>query len=406
MWLQIVFLLSGASLLANGDLIPFEPVQYIKSHVMPVNSSSVWSLLQEASPQEVGEISRSLKTKFNDLLHGSGTNVVFAKGDRVIRKFLSSKSAMDQKNKLPYANVIAVVSTSMTILLESFQHEVVSEPIGKVLKGEDLSAPIAKAYKSHSFLDILNLLSTGNSDTSLPALMKDLERSGMVAMHFLDAILGSTAKEAWMDALLAYNIENYVKDDDQLVVSLHNIFQYLLTVNHDFRILHKSTKLYADLQEERYMFGWWLNCPRTTDSCMFPDLPDDLIFSVSGTLRMYVSPSFDLSLIVSDPHSQATFDDIIRFDGNIWKQIYSVLNPNVDSSSVSEGEAPSPATNSTDKLTELVYQVWPVLLFMFWVVSSHVWVYWMFHCCWLVATKISKRTHIQRPKLASSNTNN
>ena len=404
--LLVAFLLKCAPLEASGELIPFEPVQYIKFQVSPGNSSSIWNVFREADPQQVAKISTTLKRNSNQL-QDSGVSILFAKGERIIWKVLSSKSAMDRGSPIPYANLVAVLSTSMTILLENFQHQVISEPIGEILKGEDLASPIIEGYESKSFLDLLNLHSDSDSVPLLDSpSLKSLDMSGEVAMYFLNSILSDTAKEAWSDALLAYNIEHHVMEANQLKLSLSDLFQYVVTVNHDLQMLQAAPEPYTPAQNKNYLFGWWLNCPKTTGQCMFPQLPKDLIFSASSTLHMYVSPSHDLSMIIHHPHSEG----LVQLSKNIWNQVYSALSPATDSTDASSKVMPNSEdggateqANSTGFTVELIRQTWPILLFVFWVMSSHVWVYWLFHCCWFLARKVSGRTHIDRPKVAGGN---
>lgn len=386
----------------SRELIPLEPIQYVKLQVSSVNTSSIWNVLEEASPQQVGEMSSLLKSKLRE----SGSNAIFARGDRIIVNSLPSKALMDVKNVIPNANLISILSASMTILLENFQPKLITKPIGEILKEDALASSKIKGYESHSLLNILNspsFRSIGTQSLDHGTLMTDLDKNGEVALYFVNSILGDTAKEAWLDALLAYGVENnYVVNPNQLKFSLHDLFQFVLTMIHDYRTLNAATEFDFILQDQKYLFGWWLNCPRTTDNCIFPELPKDLIFSVSPILRLYFSPGFELSMIVSatKPHVKS-LKDVIEVDEKIWHEVYSILNsftqgttPKLETPSINEPE-------DTQVMIDLIHRVWPILLFVFWVVSSHVWVYWMFYCCWLVATRVVKRTHIPRPKVAN-----
>lgn len=406
--LTTTFILNSAALLANGELVSFEPIQYIKSHLSSVKESSIWNVLYEASPQQVSEMSSSLKKTFHSLLRGTETNIVFSKGDRIISKYLSSKTKSEDKTKIPPANLISILSVSITILLENFQSKVISEPIGKILKGEDLSSTVIKQHKSYALLEILNMLSSGPMEASVldsKTLLNELNKHGEVALFFVNSVLGNTANEAWMDALLAFDVNNQITDSYQLELSMHNLFQYLLTVIHDFHMLNKATGMNIPILDQRYMFGWWLNCPITLNDCIIPELPEDLIFSISPTLRVYISPSLELSLIIADANTRVeTLHDVISIDKSIWNPIHSVLSHDTESTVIPESEAINTTTNiNTNYTVDLVYRVWPILLFFFWVISSHIWVYWMFHCCWFVATSMSKRAQILRPKVASNN---
>lgn len=408
MFFQLVIIASSvqfALLQTSRELIPFEPIQYLKSKSLSVDKASVWNQISEASPQEIAEVSSLIKNNLRSALEGTKTNVIFAKGERIISKKLSSKTIFNTVSKVPYANLVPFFSVSMTILLEGFQSKLIEGPIGEILRGEDLLNPIIEGYESKSLLEILCMLAPDYS--AAPMLdsdlnVEDLNKHGEVALFFVNSILGKSASEAWTDALMAFNIENYETDSTQLKLSLRDLFQYVLTVIHDFQVMQEATEIKLPLQNPRYLFGWWLNCA-SDGVCVFPDLPKDLIYSISSSLRIYISPTFELSLIISDTKSDfTTLKDVIDADKKIWKQIYSVLNKDDNTSEESATAGVSVAADDNDVLvTGFIHSAWPVLVFLFWVVSSHIWVYWLLRCCWFIATSVSKRAHVPRPKLAA-----
>lgn len=411
--LVVMCLLKGAFLQSNTGLVHVEPIQYVKAQVSNVNKSSIWNVFNEAGPQQISEVSLSLKSKLNNLLHNSRTDVIFAKGERIISKRLSSKEKLNDLTAFPYANTISLLGVSMTILFENFKNSVVSKSIGEILKGDDLESPIIADHKSQSFIDILNLIGSGSESLlASRTVIKSLHTNGKVALHFVKSILGTAADEAWMDALMAFGIETPLLDSGELQLTLNNIFHYSLTVLHDFHTMSEAPDMNIPLQDQRYLFGWWVNCPKTLDHCIFQNLPRDLIFSLSPTLRIYISPSFELILLISQATSKsATIEDVINIDRNIWNEIFvtiaaesdigSSMLPEIDNGEpVEDVTAKTNEENKTNTISDVVHHVWPILIFIFWVVSSHIWVYWMFYCCWLAATRFSKRTHVLRPKTA------
>lgn len=388
-----------AFLQTSRELIAFEPIQYVKSSSLSIDESSVWNQIMEASSQEIAEVSSVIKQNFRSALNGTKTNVLFARGERIISKRLSSKTVLSDVHKVPYANLIPLLSVSMTILLEGFQSKLINKPIGEILKGEDLLNPIIKGYESKSLLEILCILTTGNLEAPMldsDLNLDDLNRHGEVALFFVNSVLGSSASEAWRDALMAFNIEHSLTDSNHLEMSMRDLLQYVLTVIHDFQMMLEATEVNGlPLQNPRYLFGWWLNCP-VNGKCMFPHLPKDLIYSVSSSLRIYISPMLELSLIISNTKSEGlTMNKVVEVDLYIWKQIYSALKKE-------STESDPLLEENEDVVVDFIHGAWPILVFVFWVVSSHIWVYWVFHCCWFVATSVSKRTHESRPKLAGN----
>ena len=403
MWkvIIVVSLFDIAFLQSNRELIPFEPIQYIKSQCS-MNRSSVWDQFLEATPQKIAEISSKIKVHLHTL-QGSETNVIFARGERIINKILSSKSVADTVRKVPYANLIPLFSISMTIVLEGFQSKLITRPIGEIFKEKDLLNHAIQEYTSFSLLEVLCMLSSQYSETDSDIQLEDLNNNGKAIFFFVDSILGNSAKEAWMDALMAFNIEDFFGDTLQLKLSLHDLLQFVLTVIHDFQMMDEVGDFSLPLQNQHYLFGWWLNCPNKKD-CLFSHLPHDLIFSVSSSLRIYISPTLELSLLVSDFNSNMkSFNDVLKADMIIWDKVYSVLHEE-ETEEVEDGITSASSSTLENKTTtqEIIHQAWPIIVFVFWVVSSHVWVYWMFHCCWLVAISVSKRTHIFRPIKAAN----
>ena len=464
---------------SDRELLPYEPLQYLKTTSPSVSGESVWSEFVELSAQEAGKVTADMKGKLKSHLAKSGTSVVFAKGERVLTQRRTTKFKWDSPIELPFSNTLSVISVILPILFENYKHSVIADHIGKVLKGDDLNNPLVKARESRSFLDLLNKLpksGTTSPDLSSNTLLKELDSNGKLALYFANTVLGQSKKEAWMDALLAIGMEEMkFSKNGHLMMSLHSLLQYCLTTIHDFRILGvvpKSEMLTHD--GNHYLFGWWQNCPKTksdqASECLLPNLPEDTIFSLSPDVRLYVSPSLELLLIIVGPDASPvtanggysakkelkTIRDILQADDAIWEQFYSVFSTEqsdagaasnsdgISQSQVSDRERDDEKTRQEQKgreqerkednqqkqkreetnkqsqhqtnahpsgesvedpdqseLAKWIHWVWPMLVFLFWVTISHVWVYWLFHCGWLIFTRIFKRAHIPRPKTAA-----
>ncbi len=411
--LAVVCFLQGALMLSDKELIPFEPIQYVKSLTSPRNESSIWSILDEISPEYAGEMSVLIQNKLDDLLQGRDFSVVLAKGERIFSKKLSLNKDMKDFTDFPYMNLLSFVSLSMTILLENFQSKLITEPIGGILKGKDKENLIFKEHKTMSLLDVLTTLPAIEGVSSVyssNSLVEKMNANGEVAFSFINSILGTSAKEAWMDALMTFGIDDNIVNPGLLKLSLFNIQQYAIAVIHDFCSMNSVPEIdMIDVRNKSYMFGWWVNCPLADNDCIFPELPRDLIFSVSSSLRIYISPSLELNLIVSNTNSQLkTMNDIIIIDGAIWEQIVSVVSMNSeecvskleDEPVLTKDEAVESIykANGDQPLINLIHRIWPILVFLFWVISSHVWVYLVFHGCWFISRLVLRRTHIPRPK--------
>ena len=460
----LLLLVSSVQVGAGGsdvELLAYEPLQYIRTSLPSADGvDSAWSDFVELSAREVGDLTAEMKKKLKVHLAKSGTSVVFAKGERVLTQRRSSNLKWDSKIEVPFSNFLSLFSVTLPILLEGYKHSVISDPIGQVLKGNDLKNPLVTGHESNSFLDLLNKLPTSPQTAALDldsdALMKELKANGALAVHFANAVLGKTAKEAWTDALMAIGMEEMMfTENGHLIMTLNNLLQFTHTLLYDFNLLGvvpKSEMFPAD--GDRFIFGWWQNCPKTdTSDCFFPNLPKDTLFSLSPNLRIYVSPSTELLMIVLGPDASPatangdftakkkldTIGDIIKADAMIWEQLYSVVSTGESTDATirgssdaggasqsdrseeepekekkkfeqkrdtSEQSSPSNAEESVEdpeqsQLAKWIHWSWPMLVFLFWVTISHVWVYWMFHCCWFIITRISSRAHIPRPKTAA-----
>ena len=455
--------LASADSSSDRELLPYEPLQYIKTVSPSVSDDFVWREFVELSAQEAGQLTADMKARLKAYLAKTGTSVVFAKGERVLTQRRSSKLKWDSTVELPFPNTLSLLSVILPILLENYKHSVIANPIGEVLKGKDLESPLVKGHESKSFLDLLNKLPKSGTSLDLGSntLLNDLNTNGKLAIHFANAILSGSVREAWLDALLAIGMEEMkLSKNGHLEMNLNSLLQYALTVLHDYRILGvvpKSEIIPPD--GDHFLFGWWQNCPKTksrTSECLLPNLPEDAIFSLSPSVRIYVSPSLELLMIILGPDASPitatgqysnkrelkSIDGILREDGAIWEQISSVISSDESDlgasssdadSGFSQRDASEPEREKKDEqkakesdkkqsesrealsvepqapvedpdqseLAKWIHWVWPMLVFLFWVTISHVWVYWLFHCGWFIMTKVSKRGYIPRPKTAA-----
>ena len=416
-WLCVLLLslLAAASNASEAELLDYEPVQYLKGHVS-APASAVWGKLLESSPEEAKETVLAMKHRLDGELRGSGVSLVFAKGDRLLIKRLSGGVKWASSIEVPFAGVVPLIGATLPILLENYKHSVVADPIVSVLKGEHASGPLVKRYEQQSLLELLNTLPAGTA-TSL----KEMDAIGRGAHYFVSTVLDKYAKEAWLDALLSVGLDESTFDGT-LKTSFNDLIQYILMLSHDFEMLDRAPKEdLLPLHSEHYLFGWWVNCVKS--SCLIPEAPPGTIFSISRSVRMYLSPSLDLSLLVLAERSSAkTVADVLQEDRNVWQQLHSAINEdpathsqanddheskqnrdkkdNSESSSSQQSDEKTVDDGGREMLIQLIHGVWPVSVFLFWIISSHVWVYWVLHAVWTVATTLYPRTHKPRPKTA------
>lgn len=422
------------SVYASEDLLPFEPVQYLKGQLLKPVSTPFTNLIGEATPTQAADFITKAKKLLSSHLGNSGTSAVLVKGERVMVQRRAKGLQWDSKIKLPYANTISLVTTLLPILLEGFKGSTINDPIGKVLRGNDLNHPLVVSRKSLSFMDIVNKLpSTGkklNLDSS--SLLSSLSANGELLVHFVNTILDNAAQEAWNDALMAIGSADIQRDTNgQLVLDMNSLLQFSLTLSHDLNTIGAALKKERiPLDDDKYLFGWWFNCPKDSSaSCLIPNAPADTIFSLSPDLRLYVTPSLELTLIVLGPEANSastdtslkSIADVLIKDAEIWSQLTSFVaddqgtsesspttseeknlaNAATNEDSKATKKQNDQAANENDNLNAMIHFAWPIIVFLFWVTFSHIWVYWMLHIIWFVVTSVFKNAYVPRPKTAA-----
>lgn len=418
----VIFSFLFSTVSASEDLLPFEPVQYLKGQLPNPVATPFTNLIGEASPVQAADFITKAKKLLTSHLGNSGTSAVLIKGERVMVQRRAKNLEWDSKIKLPYSNVISIVTTLLPILLEGFKGSTINDPIGEVLRGSDLNHPLLAGRESLSFLDIVNKLPLSGNKLNLDSstLLSSLSANGELSIHFVNAILGNAAVEAWNDALMAIGNADIQRDNSgKLIVDLNSLLHLSLTMCHDLNTIGAALrKERIPLDNGKYLFGWWFNCQKDS-SCLIPNAPTDTIFSLSSDLRLYITPSLELTLIVLGPGANSapidedlkSIADILIKDAEIWRQLTSFV---VDDQETSESSTPSYGANQNSKADKavidanedddfiaMIHFVWPIIVFLFWVTFSHIWVYWMLHFIWFIITRVFKNAHVPRPKTAT-----
>ena len=389
----------------NSDLLPYEPLEMLKTY-LPKQTESPWSKLKNAGSRELKNWTSVMKKNVRThLSKAKDVTVMFLKGEEILIEKLAHQTKKNSSITIPYANVMSIIGITLPILLENYKSSVLTDPIGKILKGPDRQNPVVSGHEKWSCLDLLNKLPETDDSSNIlqdPQLMQALNSRGKLLLYVTNTVLGNSAREAWLDALLSVGMEEArIDNKGALVTSLNDLTQYIFTILHGFDVGPTAPKLEAYSPDTgRYLFSWWFNCPVGGEKgdCLFPRIPPDTVLNLSPGLRIYVSPHLRLSLIITNRSSGSqakqpmTIADILREDGHIWNQIYSVIDPTPQN--VEE------EIKDTQKTWTWKGWLWPILVFLFFILSSHVWVYWIFHAFWYVVGFFVKRTHIPRPKTA------
>ena len=433
---QVCVLLGTLLLLTqpSSALLKFEPIQYLAAH-LPPGGSPLGDFLEEANPQDAGSWLSTVKANLEHHLAETESSVVLMRREQVLLQHRVEGLEMNTSFEIPPANTLSMVAIALPILFEGLDADTLSRPVNKVLQDSTTTS---------SFLDLI---------TKLPAEepIASLAENGKVSLQFINAVHGDHAREVWLDAYMGMGVTGSPPTGNKpMTMSVNDLNQLALMMSHDSVAMQPAddTKSFP-LDDANYLFGWWVNCPKATPTqCLIPHAPTDTLFSLSPDLRLYISPSLELTLIVLGPGATSgkstkipgSLADILIADGEIWRQ-FALAVENSSEEGVSQrpdggdGSAGSDAvgareTRSEDKepeetiddsedvesteetdsvedkeLVALIHWVWPILVFLFWVTSSHVWFYWMIHIIWFCLTKVNSRTHPPRPRTAAENRN-
>ena len=396
--------------------IDYKPVKSIGLELPEPESRSVWTVLNELDYEQAGTMTVYMKTSLKSFR--SKYSYMLAKGSHVISKHSIKGIKLDSFFDFPYGNSLALLSFNLKILLEGLKPAVLYEPMENSLQVKDRSNPVLKHQKENSLYNLLSSLDNAHLARVSGMIVKDLEKLGEEAITFTNTVLGKSRDEAWLDSFYALGIEESpMTTSGQIQMRFNRVLSYSLAVMHELKSIKPATTTkHLPTANHHYLFGWFINCPRSLDSCMYPRLPKDLLISASSSLRIYLVPSLELTLIVRSVKkaTEKSLEDLIDGDNIVWTEIITFLetiggtsdrHPEASVSSSNENNSEDTSKDAVvdendpeDPMVKLIHQIWPVLVFVFWVVSSHVWVYWMLHCCWIMATYASKRTHTPRPK--------
>lgn len=425
----VVFLcaLTSALLQLDHEGTILDPIQSIKLQIPTLAHSSFWNVLREVDAKQAGVMTSLLKKGLHKYrAENPQTSILVSKGERVISKDLSPDVKLDTLFELPYSNYLSLLSVSLAILMENQKPSTIHGPMGKALAGKDLQNPIFNAHKKKTLYDVLSDLPTPYDAESIMNLdtLDNLNNSGEVLLFYVNSILGDTMSEAWMDALFALGIETFsVTAAGQLKISLYHVLHYALSVIHELQSENAFSVDVLPNVDQPFLLGWWINCPRKLNVCLFPGLPEDLVLSASPSLRIYISPSLEFSMIVFNNNTTGikSLRDIANTDEAIWTEIRGSLENAGGSSdrfsmpASAESDKPAtaksdlPASAESDKPTVesdglvivLIKLFYPFIFFMFWLMAVHGLVYWTLHFCWFVTMHIAMRTHVPRPKTAA-----
>lgn len=390
----------------------YEPVEHLKGYLerLPFDEGVLpWQQFLGLQPRQLKNATHTITKNLVSTL-GREMSVRLTKGENVLIEKLGTGVTHETPLVLPSANVLPVLALTIPILLEDFKPQTLTDPLGKLLKDKHLKHPLVRGHESLSLLEILKDLPPTHKDIGIladPRVLQELGHLGDLAVYVINAVLGSHSAEAWLDGFLSAGMERTklsTEGGSKVVTSLTELGYFTAAISHDTSAsqLPPKSELFR-LNSERFLFSWWFNCPQgriDESQCLIPQIPAGTVFNLSPQLRIYVLPHLDLSLIIAN-HTQSpagkewtpTVAELVGEDRKIWKQFYSVVDPTFSEVEEEIEDEQMLATGRTI--------MWSVVVFLFFVIGSHIWVYGLFHLLWYILSLIkSAKFYAPRPQTA------
>lgn len=469
--LAVLIVALSLSSVARGKLdvvMDHEPVEHLKAHLPKTGDEKSGKLErflrlpQHEMTRKTAQIEKNLRNVLKKETHVSA---FLLEQTTVLAERAASGIRFNSTFLLPYGILLPILSTTQPILLEGYKSELILNTMDSVLKKPHRDHPDVKNYLALNLHDLVTKLphKSGVDDLDNPALLSDLNKRGKAALYYVNTVLEAVAEDAWRDALISVAMDDSAfGDNGQMLSHFKDLGMYADTLANDLINFYEVSKSDAyQLDAGHYLYGWWFNCPRSSNknsACLAPFLPSDCVAILNPAIRIYSIPRLRLHLIVGNTGNTGThtLKEVLHQDRLIWNAVYSVVDPasvekvqrdtpsndksdakktdtmappedevigeSTLQSKSKNGKTTSPKSSSApntreedvvveeiaDRKTEgeksllvrAIHMGWPVTVFLFYTVFSHVWVYWVIHLLWLVCSSLFSGVYLPRPKTA------
>ena len=351
-WASVPALIVCLLLLATwtrgqSPVFEHEPVEHLKAH-LPKKGDDIGGKLElflDAPPRELkrktAQMDKNLRKVLKDQAHVS---TFLVKGSTVLAKRTAEGIEFNSTFLLPHAVLLPILSTTLPILLEGYKRDLLTNPMGEVLRGKRRENSNVKDYLAFSLHDLTTKLPQSGSSVDLnsPTVLSELNKRGKAAFFYLNTVLGSVAEDAWRDALISVAMDYSVfSDKGQMLTHFKDLSKYAEALGGDIVNFFEvsETDLYP-VDGGHFLYGWWFNCPRSgrkTSSkdrdarCLAPFLPSNAMAVLHPVIRVYTVPKLNLHLMVANSDKSAgaprTLGDILAQDKLVWDALYSVVDP-------------------------------------------------------------------------------
>lgn len=320
-FLLFLLLLLGVTVReGRSQVLSYEPISVVKSLLATQSSreQAVWKQLKDGDRQ----MRNSLRSTLKPSIQKGQAVVLSVRGELILQEF-RGQVKLTSPLAMPSLNILSLLATSIPILFEGFKSKTLTDKLGSIVKSGDKS--LVSGYESMAMLDLLNKIP---KDDDPKKFLEQFRKQADVAFRVANALLGSEAREAWIDSFMGVEMDDAEFDGNTITTTLSLLLRFANVVCSELSTL-KTLQKTPYPHSERFAFGWWLNCVAGGKSCLLRSAPSDAVFSISPQLRIYLVPSLEtMLLIVSDTGASAkSFKAIIESDDNLWRQIKATFSP-------------------------------------------------------------------------------
>ena len=341
--INLLLLLSVTATTRAEPVMDHEPVEHLKAH-LPKDGDDISNKMEalfQLPHQELTRKTAQMENNLRKLLKSEAhVSAFLVKESSVVAQRAAAGIQFNSSFLLPHSISLSILSTTLPILLEGYKRELLTKPVGDVLKGNHRSHGDIKDYLSLSLHDLVTKLPTSGDSVDLtePALLSGLNRRGRAALFYLNTVLESVAEDAWKDALISVAMDHSAfGDNGQMITHFKDLTTYADILCNDLVSFYEVSKSdLLPLDGGHYLYGWWFNCPRgrkgdRESTCLAPFLPSDSIAVFHRAVRLYSIPRLSLHLVVGNSgaisEAPQTLADVLRQDRQIWEAIFSVVDP-------------------------------------------------------------------------------
>ena len=143
-----------------------------------------------ATPTQLEKLTKEIRKHMSHLL--DFRVILLSLDNNLILDHFPEGTSENTTITIPYSNIITFISTSLTILMEGYEPNILIQPLQELLKDKDIILP--KHYKTSTLMDLLTKIPHQSHNTK--GFLDEYNLHGRVLWLVVNAILGSSVADA------------------------------------------------------------------------------------------------------------------------------------------------------------------------------------------------------------------